>query len=510
MKKVRVVLKCLACCALLVCASFPTVACGGHVAPAVHVSTWAELKSAGSDCRIVLDADIDADGETTKRIGAVSIDGNGHTISNAIVEDISMFEASEVKNLTLDGITLIANPRMQDEFCFGMVANRAVSTSGGGFRETLYKLAIENVHVKNSEMKITLSNYSNNHYYEGRYHIGVIAGTMNHYQKHVGATLGEAYIRGCSADNVKVDVTASKNSEKFSVRAGGIVGTANGEVSDCVVKNSSITVAAGYFMNTPYIGGLMGVAGGSTNLKYSVAHDNTITGNATWWQSGIAGLYSTSEQCIGGAIGSCSEGAIITSSCAENNVIVSNCSGSNYIGGFAGTTYGALTQCYAADNKITIGGRKKEDKSSCQVDFGGFCGYAGDSPIMSCFAVNNEFYRHVDYYDNDGDQIKELSEGGFAGASNAKARFAYCASYSPTVGLFVTFEYKNDAFCPTKLEDKLITNCYVDSEASGNANGCEVMTLDDWTTPAVVKSNLRLTDVKWKLEEGETPYFDFG
>ena len=52
--------------------------------------------------------------------------------SNAIVEDISMFEASEVKNLTLDGITLIANPRMQDEFCFGIVANRAVGTSGGG------------------------------------------------------------------------------------------------------------------------------------------------------------------------------------------------------------------------------------------------------------------------------------------------------------------------------------------------------------------------------------------
>lgn len=520
MKKFKAVLGTLACGVLVASACLPLAACGDgegglFSVPPTHVSTFEEWKNLESGHSVVLDADIDAGGETiTNCLPGAPVDGNGHTLSNVIfsavglndVTNIGLFRTANVKNITLDSITVIAEPRMTDSnFSVGIVCGQTLADS-----KNAYNLRIENVHVKNSTMKVTMNTTDKNH------RVGAIAGSMSCYSDTYSgknkAHVGEAYLRGCSVDNVSIELTGAETTEwkgTGSLLAGGLVGVSAGEISDCAVTNTTIKATASMYLMDTNVGGLVGSLGEGGSITHSYSKGNTIEPKNSWRQKGLGNLYSTAEVWAGGLAAYIAAGAQVSASYSEDNQILTYSTGYQWTGGFAGVNAGSVMQSYSVSNKLTIGGRLEADASSCDVKVGGFYGTAIGGATSSCFAAENDYVPREGFYEEQNMHESELRMGGFSGWAESTS-FSMCAAYEPNVGFFCLWEYPWDAFCCAKLEEKYLSKCYVDGEQSKNANDLEAVTKDDFTTPATVKELLRLSDLKWSFEAGKYPVLQLG
>ena len=242
---------------------------------------------------------------------------------------------------------------------------------------------------------------------------------------------------GC-AENVSNIVADFAGSVKGESNVGGIVGSAS-VVSNCT---ASINVIGkeGYraVSDTSTYGKVGGIAGSASQIS-QCSYNGTITANGTQGCGGIAGAVNIISNCyssglitgagasiggIAGTIDNSSYGSALrasaTTSYSSMNINLNGTykrenreydssngwttsivdAASSLVGGFAGASYGEISNCYATGNITTNG----------NMNIAGFAGLlqanSGSSTIQNCYATGN-----INISSSQGSNI-----GGFAGA----------------------------------------------------------------------------------------------
>lgn len=170
------------------------------------------------------------------------------------------------------------------------------------------------------------------------------------------------------------DVHMVGNDVEYS--SGGVAGTCKGTISGCTVSGIVYSESSGTGLNTgtPHVGGIVGYAGGTSNIT-DCSNSATVTGSGD--VGGIAGIMNTGAQisgctntgditgsykCIGGIAGTASKSATISECTNEGNIKYDSTLG--YTGGQngqIGTSVGGIAGWTSADiidseNSGTISG----------------------------------------------------------------------------------------------------------------------------------------------------------
>lgn len=171
------------------------------------------------------------------------------------------------------------------------------------------------------------------------------------------------------------------------INTGALVGCLNGTaITNCTVSGTSSVTGESS------VGGLVGYSYDTTITGCNTNADVEGTSNAIGGFIGLAqittvtGCYTKGDVTITGSTGADNAGGFIgnisTNDCqviisfARGDVISTN-SSFNRIGGFAGTNFGTITNCYSTG-----------DVQSAGADYGGFSGYTGaGSVITNCYSV---------------------------------------------------------------------------------------------------------------------------
>lgn len=451
-----------------------------------NVSTFEQLKDANG--KVKLTADIDCGYETLKAIECDSFDGQGYTIKNCVVSanstsDIAaLFKAKEVKNLTLDNITVTGN-----------------ASYGVGIVSDGYSKKIDNVHIKNSNVTGVQAYYGNG---AGRgvqeIYLGAIYGGAYYYD-YTGAIEKnfDCEITNCSVENTKIEVKKSSyETVRNNMYVGGIAGAAN-KVTGCFVKDCKISAQSADIFNYPYVGGAVGYSEGSVENTSSTG--NTLSATANWYQSSLIGGSASSAYSGGIAAYIKSSGSIFTCYADSNEITVSS-SGDAYAGGLAGYINGtSVSQSYSHDCEIRMKGFQKGANKGSEVHrrAGGLIGSINNGSVSSSFAYN-------------GEDIAEESEVNSANHSKVAGLIAGFGSI--TVKNCATFNHNietdsaKDEFIPSSCDG--VKDCYVSKTDNGNVNGCEVAEETFWISPNTVKNALKLTSYYWTFETGKIPRLD--
>lgn len=256
-----------------------------------------------------------------------SFDGNGHTISNLIINRADK-----------GGIGLFSHT-VEDTGIFNLRLT-AVEVTGSFYVGGLV-----------GENKGEISNCSIEGSITGNDEVGGLVG----WQWDTG-TISDSYATG--------DVTGCIKDTSPPEDIGGLVGNNGGSITN---SYAMVTVNVDGYVNEDdnyeysYVGGLAGINGGGITNSYA-------TGDVT-------GLYSTDDEsagyCIGGLVGFNSafgSGATITNSYATGQV-----TGEEYVGGLAGNNGGHITNSYAT-GQVTG-----------EENIGGLVGYTSGGTVTASY-----------------------------------------------------------------------------------------------------------------------------
>lgn len=485
----------------------------------VKVSNLSELKAAKED--ILLTQDIDCDFASVSEIVCKSVDGQGHTLKNAVLNDCSFFITSEISNINFENITC----RAVSSSNISIVAAAEMDSSN---HLKVGSISMENVTVKNSTIDMPQSNLKT--LYAGIF----VDGDPSW---HSGSCVNVSF-KNCYAKNVIMRVGADgissiDGTKKWGkVYFGGLIGNARYvNVEHCGIEDCEF-FTYGRVDQAIYGGGLVGcfdeLRDNKNSIKDSFVKNTYITAcapNASVW-AGIA-VTNTADVYLGGLAGQyATSGSIVQSFSSENN-IAATCSGKATVGGLVGHFTGsAVSSSYSFDNYIYGGYCEVGNKSHV---VGGLFAVAKNCNVSSCFTFDNKILTD----DNDCISISEGSNGehylsdttysviaGFiASASSVSA--TYCAASNTLrdsihylegnihIGVWGLEEY--GLYIDDVLDEfwfgGTAVNCYVTQPVeSGNSQNLPTITEDIWRTPSEIKSKLNLMGEKWVFENGKAPY----
>lgn len=448
---------------------------------------------------LILDNDLDfANKRLESSIKCYEFRGNGHTISNVMLDNSFFSYAHIISDVTFEGLTL---NNVTDSANTAFVLSNASALEGeiniieGLFHVSpeKYGAKISNVHVKNSTATITQGEEP-----------GSFGGIVGVYAAHNYAE--NPVLTNCSVDNITCTVEAGANPEITGalwdltpINVGGLVGVASSiDISNCSVTNSKISVTANGIGNDIYLGGMVARLYNTNNgnsVSWCYASDNELTASGRWSSGNIVNEdKSTSEVRVGGFICELNDNDVANHSkfvaCySDGNKIDITCSGLYTAGGFGARLSSAeYAECYSVNNNVVARGRNTSDTSRKNRNFGGFGG-ASSGTITSCYAYNNSI---TDTYKNqlleDGDE--ERLFGGFLGQSNNTV-ISYCAA-----GLSdMTQADRTSAFCSSN-SNSIIETCYCDSTSSDSQ--LNPITNSQFLDFTALSEMLMLTDSRWE------------
>ena len=389
-----------------------------------------------------------------------------------------------------------------------------------------------------------------------------VKGTVNvSGTNYVGGYFGQAQ----NVSNIVTDFTGSVKGESY---VGGIVGSAS-VVSNC---SASINVIGkkgyGAVSDSSTYGKVGGIAG-SANQISQCSYNGTITANGTQGCGGIAGAVTVISNChssglitgagayIGGIAGTIKKDrydsslrASATTSYSSMNI---NLNGtykrekreynsidgwtthtvdvtSSLAGGFAGASYGEISNCYATGN-ITTNGNENI------AGFAGLLQGESNCTIQNCYATGN-----INISSSQGSNI-----GGFAGAIKASSSYAIKVTNSYATGNITgaADSYSSAAFVGgvDTYSNIEISQCYASGIASsgyafggrevysahynsliisatyGNSantstitdgkTNCTKLTLAQLQNQATMTANGFTTAKGWSYETGKTPMLKY-
>ena len=381
----------------------------------LHVSTFAQLKEAKYNNNVILDADIDCEYETIKPLVINSIDGNNHTIKNAVIKKPSdMYESSSlfnwelksIKNIVLDNIELTAslhgscaivleygdctieNVTVRNSKIIQTAAKKDTTFTGiiyGGLRTMNYNVPDPKEYLKSAALinHCSVINCSIELNDSNPYFVGGIAGYSE--------KITNCKVDGFSFTNVYKD-TAGK------ISVGGIAGAAK-SIMNCVVRNSEFNIDASYhatglypYSNTvTYCGGIVGNGdfqyGDPVSLSYVQSENNVFN------------IRSATSCCVGGIIGkltsSLSEGVSIGNKYNLSDTMTNSTNSfDRFVGGICGRSSGSIFGVFSYDNVFSDDILETNKKAN--IGFAGICGY-NQSTISYGLSCRNTFEIKADY-----------------------------------------------------------------------------------------------------------------
>ncbi|MDE6598384.1 MAG: hypothetical protein K2K60_07075 [Clostridia bacterium] len=451
----------------------------------VEVSNFSELKAAKDD--ILLTQDIDCDFASISKIICKSINGQGHTIKNAVLNDGAFFEASEISNLNFQNVT----SRAVSSDSISIVANARLNSNSFA---NLNSISIENVTVENCTINMPQSNSS---IYAGIF--------VNRDPTWYSGSCIKLSFKNCYAKNVTMQLGAGSissidNEKKWSkVYFGGLVSYGRDvDIEHCGIDDCDFS-AIGKVDQTVYGGGLIGyldeLRDNKDSIKDSYVKNTYITAcapNATVW-AGIA-VTNTADVYIGGLAGYFAGASVNSSYSSDNYIFGGYCEvgdKSHIVGGlFAVAKNCAVSSCFTFSNKILT------DDNGC---------------ISISVGKNGEHYLSDTTYSSIAGFIASASS---VSATNCAAANNLYDSIHNTdgsihIGVWGLEDYG------LNIDDKLdefwfggtTVNCYVtEPVAAGNSRNLPAITEDAWLTPSEIKNKLNLIGEKWVFENGKAPY----
>ena len=409
----------------------------------IDISSAEELLAMQPDKSYKLTCDIDLGGMTWDPICVVGFNGDGHTISNFVLNSINQDYVAffswcyYLENLTFDNAVLIATNT--GFVSFGVAGRGDFSVFGTDY-------FCKNVTVKNS--KLTVNNNDVNTY------IGVIS------------TNDSNTMIDCHVENCTVDCNISSTTH---VQIGGIINSAK-SIENCSATNLTINGDCSNSGGTLYAGGIVCY---DTEVKNSYVKDSTIS------------IQHFGENFVGGLIGR-SYNKIV--GCGVENCDISfkgNTSYSDYsaVGGFAGqisenvlSAESSISQCYV--NNCTVSGTSNDYNAYA----GGFVGI-NDESISSSFVANTTI------------STSGCKTSGFS--AKPDNGITYCGVYNLTLN-----SDEDDIFA---AESNLIYKCYADNYTHGkNSNDVEVLSESVWKSSSL-SDYLHLSTSLWTFKDNNLP-----
>ena len=304
------------------------------------ISTFEELIS--SRGAVSLKNDIDGEFYSIDALRVSSINGNGHTIKNVVVnsesiyDEASLFSSSThtIENLVLDNISVITSS--------SYVA--AIVSVGGTSK-------IDNVHVINSRVEcsqIQLGSGLGKKYFDS-YVGGIYGGFYNKDDESYPLKDNDCKITSCSVKDSVILVEGHQNSVTGNVYAGGISGM-SGDIDNCKLINCEIS-ANSNSLCSGFAGGITAV--NENKISNCLVKKSKINASATKYKEGSLDYYTTARTFLGGIAAVNEKEGNISYCYANDNKIQGNSSGLAYIGGIVGEDYGFISQLCASENEIT-------------------------------------------------------------------------------------------------------------------------------------------------------------
>lgn len=248
------------------------------------------------------------------------------------------------------------------------------------------------------------------------------------------------------------------NVNSHELRFGGIIGENNGNVQNCSVTETEVTAthdssansSKGNYINSFYLGGLIGIDDGQTSDCYSNLEINVTQSSSNQYSSM---LYSSdakpqSSLYVGGIVGKQSENGSSNNCFSESPITVNlgNCYSYYWkdwygtfscAGGIAGIANGSIETCKAT---CTL------DVATVNVE-----GNVGGLVGSSCGNINNSYALSTIKVDRSGEvQVA----GGFVGVNQGAVRNCYSA------GIICSQKGSMGGFCGKNMGTGVINRCF--------------------------------------------------
>lgn len=423
---------------LLLIMSFGIISCGGNY---VEINSIEDLYSMDSRKSYKLMTDIDLKNSDWVGLAVKNFDGNGHTISNVIVNDIAFFkDAKSIKNLTLSNIYLTTKD----------------SETASILLYAKDDYTIENVTIKNSNLKVVST-------FTGNLLNGLeVSALVTMYTRYNGE------IRNCKIENTTLDIT-SKNADLIYV--GGVCGYGDPVVSISNTVCDGLTIKLKKDSGSAIIGGLSnGISGDGANCVNSSVKNSKIQVEGTYYGGVVAG----------GLCGSIGDGYndIAMTGCASINNEINVSHKYNYcVSGLVAVNSGADVLDCLVEGNVLSGERLEKDDEYLPK-------------IASVIASNNGNVKRIISRRNDVVGTENSSSscpsmvGGFV--ANNSGSISYCALLESTVS-----GYGVEKFCSGTQGVHL---CYSDKDV--NKEGVSKLEEINWST---LYEDLNLSSNYWSL-----------
>lgn len=467
--------------------------------PFVEVSTAQELQEGGSN--IILQNDIDFDGEIFDPISVNIFDGNGYTISNAIiatssqVDDASFFSnvSNRVQNVTFENITISA----ENTSCAAIVLSVPRSHED--------TIEFNNIHIKDCSIVLNQNSYDEITYVGGILGAGDAVKEDTRTTRELNSNGQHEIISNCTVEDTEITVEGYTPAQDGTyvygpeLYVGGICGTCD-EITGCSAENNTVSVASNQRYSEPYVGGILGGLNEEGTISNCSAYANYIDVVAGYYRYiSLINAYECCDVYLGGIFGTSGTDSSVSYCNAEENLLSARSVGGYYIGGIGGSISANVTQSRVVNNVFEgTGYLDGEDKSGdpWMRNIGGISASSAAITFSSTFSFGNQMKTTLSL---DGVTTTDStgSAVGFA-KTTPSAIFMYCAT-----GANIMTAGTTDEFATAALEN--IDSCYITSDMYGNARNLPIISESDWYAEDQISSLLNLMGTSWEFTAGELP-----
>lgn len=467
--------------------------------PFIEVTTPEELQNGGSN--ISLQNDIDFEGKIFDPISVNIFDGNGYTISNAIiatssqVDDASFFSnvSNRVQNVTFENITISA----ENTSCAAIVLSVPRSHED--------TIEFNNIHIKDCTIVLNQNSYDKMTYAGGILGAGDMEKEDTRTTRELYSNDQHEIISNCTVEDTEITVEGYTPAQDGTyvigpnIYVGGICGTAD-EITGCSAENNIISVASNQRYSEPYVGGILGCLNEEGNISNCSAYANYIDVIAGYYR--YISLINTYECCdvyLGGIFGTSETDSSVSYCNVEENLLKARSVGGYCIGGIGGSTSANVAQSRVVNNVFEgIGYLDGEDKSGdpWTRNIGGISASSAAITFSSTFSFGNQMTTTLSL---DGVTTTDPtgSAVGFA-KTTPSAIFMYCAT-----GANIMTAGTTDEFATAVLEN--INSCYITSDIYGNTRNLPTISESDWYAEDQISMLLNLAGDNWTFTPGALP-----
>ena len=497
----------LALCLILTLAGTAFSGCGlfGGIVITTEVSSAEQLQEAGGNIRLI--ADIDFGGEIFDPIEVTSFDGNGHTISNAIVvasgsqEHASFFAdvADGVRDVTFENISVSSEGTSYAAIVWDGMERSDAMPQGE-------EIEFENVHIKDCTIEFVQGTNETRTFVGGMVGWGGLdwTGTPSRITDR-----RELSFTGCTVENLTANIDGYEPSQDGAYNigpdlyVGGLSACADG-MENCSVLDSKITVHSHQRYSEPYVGGLVGYLEGGASVSGCRVSGNTIEASALYYRHiSLVNAYECSDVYLGGLFAESAAESAVSYCSVDGNSLQANSVGGYYLAGIGSSVSATVSQCAVVENTfVGVGRLDGENKNGdpWTRNIGGISASSSAVTFSSTFTYGNDMTATLTL-DGTSSTDPTGSAVGFS-KTTADAVFLNCATGANTMDAGSTDEFATAAL-------KNATNCYVTSETYGNAQGFELISETDWLSEDSISELLNLSGSRWQYAPGDIPRLSF-